>query len=110
MSFYCKHLFFCVNQRDPGRTCCNNAGASDLRAYAKKRISELELSGKGHVRVNMSGCLGRCSEGPSLVIYPEGIWFTYHNQTDIDEIIERYVLKGEVVERLLMAPLAEPKE
>jgi (2Fe-2S) ferredoxin len=99
--YYDKHLFFCVNQRDGGRQCCANKHAQALREYAKNRLNMLDLSKVGNVRVNQSGCLGRCSEGPVLVIYPEGIWYTYANEQDIDEIID-HILKQKVVERLLL--------
>ncbi len=104
MSYYRKHMFFCMNQRNEERKCCNNAGASDIRAYTKQKINELGLAGENGVRVNMAGCLGRCQQGPSLVIYPDGTWYTYKNQTDIDEIIDQHILHGHIVERLLMDP------
>ena len=71
MSFYSHHVFFCTNQREAGRDCCNNHGASDLLDYAKDRIRELGLKGEGKVRVQKAGCLDRCDLGPVLVIYPE---------------------------------------
>ena len=52
------------------------------------------------VRINQAGCLNRCEEGPLLVIYPEGTWYTYVDTADIDEIIDRHLAKGEIVERL----------
>ena len=104
MGYYRQHLFFCVNQRDAGKQCCNNAGASHLRDYAKKRLDELKLTGQSAVRANQSGCLGRCSEGPTLVVYPEGVWYTYANTADIDEIIDEHIIHGRIVTRLLMAP------
>lgn len=101
-TYYRKHLFFCTNQRPDGRQCCNNAGAHDLCLYAKKRVKRLGLAGAGHVRVSFSGCLGRCKEGPSLVVYPDGIWYQYHTEADIDEILEQHIVNGQVVTRLLM--------
>ena len=98
MSYYAAHVFFCCNQRDGN--CCNDKGASGVRSYAKKRIGELMLSGPGKVRVNQSGCLDRCDEGPCIVIYPDGVWYTYVDEADIDEIIEEHVRHGRVVERL----------
>jgi (2Fe-2S) ferredoxin len=101
MSFYDKHVFFCCNQRPPGdRPSCNSRGASAMRDYAKKRIKELKLAGEGKVRVNQAGCLDRCEEGPCIVVYPEGVWYTYVDQHDIDEIIEEHLRNGRVVERL----------
>lgn len=100
MSYYKHHVFFCLNQRDPPEKCCNNAGASDLQQYAKARIKALGLSGKGKVRINKSGCLDRCEEGPVIVVYPEEIWYTYVDRTDIDEIIDSHLVGGKIVERL----------
>lgn len=100
MSYFKHHVFFCSNQREPGATCCNNHGATEMRNYAKDRIGELGLKGKGKVRINSAGCLDRCDEGPVLVVYPEGVWYTYIDKTDIDEIIEEHLVNGRVVERL----------
>jgi (2Fe-2S) ferredoxin len=104
MSYYERHVFFCCNQREPGadRPCCNNAGGSQMRDYAKKRVKELGLAGAGKIRVNQSGCLDRCEEGPSIVVYPEGVWYTYVDKDDIDEIISEHLQNGRVVERLKM--------
>lgn len=100
MSYYQHHVFFCCNQREAGETCCNNAGASDMRDYAKKRVKALKLSGKGHVRINVAGCLDRCEEGPVLVVYPDETWYTYVDRDDIDEIIDEHLVNGRVVNRL----------
>ena len=101
MSYYSHHVFFCCNQREPGaRTSCNNHGASELRDYAKKRVKALELSGPGKIRINMAGCLDRCEEGPVIVVYPEEVWYTYVDRSDIDEIIEEHLVNGRIVERL----------
>jgi (2Fe-2S) ferredoxin len=52
------------------------------------------------VRVNKAGCLDRCDEGPCIVVYPEAVWYTYVDEHDIDEIIDRHLIGGEPVERL----------
>ena len=100
MSYFKHHVFFCCNQRGPGETCCNNHGASDLQTYAKERVAELKLKGPGKVRINKAGCLDRCDQGPVLVVYPEAVWYTYVDKSDIDEIIEEHLVHGRVVERL----------
>ncbi len=100
MSYYQHHVFFCCNQRDEGRPCCNNRGAQDVRDYAKDKIKSLGLSGPGKVRVNMAGCLDRCEEGPVIVVYPEEVWYTYVDREDIDEIVSEHLQHGRVVERL----------
>jgi len=100
MSFYKYHVFFCTNQRANGELCCEQGGATKLRAYAKAKIKEQGLSGKGKVRINTAGCLDRCGEGPVMVIYPEETWYTFIDQLDVDEIIEQHLKKGKIVERL----------
>ncbi len=100
MSYYQRHVFFCLNQRDKGAACCNNHGATQLREYAKAKVKALKLDGKGKVRINQAGCMDRCSEGPVIVVYPEEVWYTYVDQEDIDEIIEEHLNHGHVVERL----------
>jgi (2Fe-2S) ferredoxin len=100
MSYYERHLFFCCNQRDADRACCNNHGAHEMRDYAKGRIKQLGLAGKGKVRINQAGCLDRCEEGPVIVVYPEEVWYTYVDRQDIDEIIDEHLVNGRPVDRL----------
>ena len=100
MSFYRHHVFFCCNQRNNGEDCCNNYDAQEVRDYAKRRVKELGLAGKGKTRVNVAGCLDRCSEGPVIVVYPEEVWYTYVDREDVDEIINEHLIHGRVVERL----------
>lgn len=104
MSYYAKHVFFCCNQRDADadRPCCAAKGAAQMRDYAKGRIKALGLAGEGRIRINQAGCLDRCEEGPCIVVYPEGVWYTYVDQSDIDEIIEEHLQNGRIVERLRM--------
>ncbi len=102
MSFYRQHLFFCTNQRPDGaeRPSCGQCDSARMRAYVKTRIKELGLAGAGQVRVNTAGCLDRCEEGPCLVVYPEGVWYTYIDEADLDEIIQTHLVDGRIVERL----------
>jgi (2Fe-2S) ferredoxin len=98
--YYDKHVFVCVNKRDDGRPCCMDRGAVTAQKHAKRRIKEMNLNGQGKIRINQSGCLDRCEEGPVMVVYPEGTWYTYVDTEDIDEIIDSHLVGGKVVERL----------
>lgn len=100
MSYYQHHVFFCLNQRDSTDSSCGNCNAAAMQTYAKERIKALRLQGKGKVRINSAGCLGRCDQGPVMVVYPEGVWYTYANQNDIDEIIDSHLVNGQIVSRL----------
>jgi (2Fe-2S) ferredoxin len=99
MSYYKYHVFFCTNRREDGG-CCEDFGAQGLRDYAKEKVKKLGLAAPGGVRINNAGCLNRCAEGPVIVVYPEGVWYTYVDREDIDEIIEQHLRNGRVVERL----------
>jgi (2Fe-2S) ferredoxin len=102
MSYYQRHVFFCCNDRGPDaeRPSCNLCDSARIREYAKNRIKQLGLSGPGKVRINQAGCLDRCEEGPVCVVYPEATWYTYVDETDVDEIIESHLVNGNPVDRL----------
>ena len=77
-------------------------GAEAAFDHMKARVKKLGLSGEGKVRINRSGCLDRCNEGPLLVVYPQAIWYTFVDNQDIDEIIDGHLVNGKIVERLLV--------
>jgi hypothetical protein len=99
--YYERHIFFCLNERKNGEDACANHQAQAGFDHCKKRIKELGLSGPGQVRVNKAGCLDRCAGGPVAVVYPEGVWYTYVDAADIDEIVDSHLKTGCVVERLV---------
>ncbi|OGS97249.1 MAG: 2Fe-2S ferredoxin [Gallionellales bacterium RIFCSPLOWO2_02_FULL_57_47] len=101
MSYFDKHVFFCTNQRKDGSTCCNNHGAEKARDYMKKKVKDLDISSrKNKIRINSAGCMDRCDDGPVIVVYPEGIWYTYVDNKDLDEIVEEHLRHGRIVKRL----------
>ncbi|MGZ8189420.1 MAG: (2Fe-2S) ferredoxin domain-containing protein [Methylosarcina sp.] len=99
MSYYQYHVFFCTHHREDG-ACCANHDAQALRDYAKEQIKKLKLTGQRKCRINNAGCMDRCNKGPVLVVYPEGVWYTYENKADIDEIIQEHLQHGRIVDRL----------
>ena len=100
---YRTHVFCCINERPPDhpRSCCSARGSLELQGYMKQRAKALGIA---DIRINKSGCLERCELGPTMVIYPEGVWYHYQTRRDIDEILERHILAGERVERLILEP------
>ncbi len=98
--YFTQHVFICMNQREDGRPCCGAHDALAAQKHAKKRLKQLDLNGPGKIRVNQSGCLDRCEEGPVLVIYPQGTWYTYVDISDIDDIIDTHLIGGKIVDRL----------
>ncbi|MBL8831947.1 MAG: (2Fe-2S) ferredoxin domain-containing protein [Rhodospirillales bacterium] len=99
--FYQAHVFVCTNERPAGhpRGCCKEKGAEKLRDYMKARAKELGLP---ETRINTAGCLERCEFGPTLVIYPEGVWYSPKTREDIDEILSVHMQQGKRVERLML--------
>ena len=100
MSYYQRHIFFCLNNRESGENSCAQHGAQQGFNHCKARIRGLDMASV--VRVNKAGCLDRCAGGPVAVVYPDAVWYTYVDQSDIDEIVDKHLVHGEVVERLLL--------
>ncbi len=104
MSYYERHIFFCLNERANGEASCAQHNAEAAFAHCKQRVKAEGLAGPGGVRVNRAGCLDRCAGGPVAVVYPEATWYTFVDTSDIDDIVERHLKRGEVVERLALPP------
>lgn len=101
--YYRAHVFCCTNERPAGhpRGCCKAKGSEKLRDYMKARAKELGLA---DVRVNTAGCLDRCECGPTMVIYPEGVWYSVATRADVDEILDVHLRGGGRVARLMLLP------
>jgi (2Fe-2S) ferredoxin len=103
MPYFKRHVFFCLNQRDQGNASCMQHPAQAAFDHCKAAVKAAGLSGAGGIRVNRAGCLDRCSQGPVMVVYPEGVWYTYVDIDDIDEIVESHLLNDQPVERLQLS-------
>jgi len=105
--FYKAHVFVCTNEREPGhpRGCCKEKGSVDLRDYMKAKVKELGIK---NVRINNAGCLDRCELGPNMVIYPEGVWYRATNFEEVDEVLQKHLIEGGRVERLMLKPGDDP--
>ena len=100
-SYYDAHVFCCTNRRADGhpRGSCAEKGGEALRDYMKSKAKALGLK---NVRINSSGCLDRCELGPTMVIYPEGVWYSVSTREEIDEVLEKHLVEGGRVERLML--------
>ena len=108
-AYYRLHVFCCTNERPSGhpRGCCLEKGAVRLRNYLKARAKE---EGLADVRINAAGCLDRCELGPTMVIYPDGVWYRYETPEDLDEILTTHIKGGGRVPRLMLHPDDGPTE
>ena len=104
MSYYQRHIFFCLNERSNGQAACAQHQPQAALEHCKVSVKALGLAGPGKVRVNKAGCLDRCAGGPVAVVYPEAVWYTYVDHSDIDEIVQSHLRDGKVVERLQLPP------
>lgn len=105
--YYCRHVFMCTNHRPDGhpRGCCAAKDAEKLRSYLKNQAKKFGLD---DMRINAAGCLDRCELGPTMVIYPEGVWYTYKDRADLDEILSVHLKDGKRVTRLQLRPGDDP--
>jgi (2Fe-2S) ferredoxin len=99
--FYGTHVFCCTNERaaDDPRGCCHARGGTGLRNYMKLKAKKMDLRG---IRINAAGCLDRCALGPTMVIYPEGVWYSCKTREDVDEVLQVHLVEGGRVERLML--------
>lgn len=96
-----KHIFICTNQRAAGeKPSCGEAHGMELVARFKKALKDRNLPIK--VRAQRAGCLDVCHYGPTLVVYPDGIFYVGVQVSDIDEIINKHIINNQPVERLVL--------
>ena len=102
-AFTC-HLFVCCNRRPDGhpRGCCDPDGSEALRNALKTELKSRRLGPL--VRANSAGCLDQCELGPTLVVYPQGIWYGGVRVEDVPRIVEETVVHGRVLADLLIPP------
>ena len=97
---YRKHIFVCINERDNTlKKSCGSLGL-DIR---NKLVEELRKNNLLHeVRANKSGCLDKCIIGPTIVIYPQGIWYKNVNLNDVPDIVQETIINDRIIKRLLL--------
>ena len=95
------HFFVCTNRRPDGHplpSCAARGGTSVFEAFT------MELARRGFppgLKVTATGCLTPCQQGPTVVVYPVGVWYAGVSAEDVREIVETH-LGGGIVTRLLL--------
>ena len=102
MPSFKRHVFVCINERAPDhpKGCCKGKGGPDVRDELKKQLKSRGLAKL--VRANNSGCLDQCENGVAVVVYPEQVWYGHVTVADIAELVEKHLVNGEAVERLML--------
>ena len=103
MPFFQRHVFVCTNERAPDhpRGSCKHKGSPDVRDALKAELKKRGISKV--IRANTAGCLDQCEQGITVVVYPEQVWYGHVTVADVQEIVEKHLIGGEIVTRLLMA-------
>ncbi len=96
------HIFVCTHERPSGhlRGCCKDKKSEELIPLFKQELSKAGISAV--TRAQKAGCLDACELGPSIVIYPDNIWYGKVTPQDIPEIVKSHLMEGKPVERLRM--------
>ncbi len=95
-----RHVFVCMQNKPPGMPSCGSQGSDKIfMKFQEVMMSRPELMSK--MAVTPTGCLGPCMFGPNVVVYPDAVWYGRVTPDDVEEIIEKHILGGEPVERLV---------
>lgn len=95
---YTKHVFVCTNDKDAPKKCCGSERGMEIVNAFKESLQKRGL--QNQIRAQRAGCLDTCAFGPSIVVYPEGIFYGKVQVEDVEEIVEKHLINNEPVERL----------
>lgn len=95
---YEKHVFVCCNDKAPGKKCCGSERGLEIVAELREYVSQ--LPNKDKIRVQRSGCLDLCAQGPAIAVYPEGVFYGNVQKSDAKEIVESHLANNVLVERI----------
>ncbi len=93
------HIMVC------GGTGCNSAGSNKLKDIFESEAERLGITDK--IKVVMTGCFGLCALGPIVIVYPEGTFYSQVQAEDVPEIVEKHLVGGEPVARLVYEDIGD---
>ena len=93
MAFYRSQVLIC------GGTGCTSSGSMDILKAMKDELKKRGL--ENEVEIIRTGCFGLCSNGPVVIVYPEGAFYSKVKVEDVPELVEEHLVKGRLLKRLL---------
>ena len=96
-----KHVFICTNDKPEPKKCCGSEHGMALVEAFKASLTEKGLNIE--IRAQRAGCLDTCGKGPTIVVYPEGVYYGNVQIEDVEEIVEQHLQNDKPVERLVIA-------
>ena len=95
-----RHVFVCLNARPPGnpKGSCSEKGSEAVFDQLKAMVKKAGLP----VIVNRTNCLKHCSQGITVAVHPDNVWYAHVRAEDLPEIVESHLEQGRPVERLFM--------
>ena len=102
-----RHLFVCTQARAGGRAACGARGGDDVIVAVQR---ELVVRKARAIRVTRCGCLGGCSDGPSAVVYPDGVWYGGLTPDDAAALVDHLVGGPPLARRRLPGPGEDPDD
>ena len=97
-----KHVFVCTQGRPPGhpRSSCSQHGCAEVYEEFLWQLQNRNLFNQ--VQVTATGCMGPCSEGPTVLVYPEGVMYGKLSKADVAELFDGHLQGGEPLTQRLM--------
>jgi (2Fe-2S) ferredoxin len=99
------HVFVCTGKSCSARDSADVRDAFESELKAREILFGREAKGKnpqGSIIVTECASVGFCSIGPTVLVYPDGVWYAQVRPADVEEIIEEHLLNGRVVARLAL--------
>ncbi len=94
------HVYLCTQEKpDPKAPSCTNRGSKEVLEALRAELAKTGLADEIHV--TSSGSLGLCDRGPNMVVYPEGVWYSGVQKTDVAEIVREHFMNNRPVQRLM---------